>query len=56
MRGIFIESLRGAIVRVLRLIIYILIIVLIVYVIGLFNKDKTYKRGGINASEIMERL
>ena len=56
MKGIFVESLRGAIIIILRLIIYVIIIVLIVYIIGLFNKDKPIKRGGINASQIMEKL
>lgn len=57
MRGIFLESLRGAIVRILRLIIYLVIILLICYIVGLINEKKYEKKGNfINASEIEEKF
>ena len=56
MRGIFIESLRGAIVRILRMIIYVIIVVLLIYVIGLLSSKKYEETKGrvINASQIEE--
>lgn len=55
MRGIFLESLRGAIIRILRMLIYAIIIALIFYIIGLVNSNKKGS-SGINASSIMEKL
>lgn len=56
MKGIFIESFRGAIVRLLRMVIYILIIVLIVFIVGLFTEKKhnTNKGGALNVINIKE--
>lgn len=57
MRGIFIESLRGAIIRILRMLIYMIIIALVLYFIGFFTSKKNNKEsGGINVNQIMERL
>lgn len=56
MRGIFLESLRGAIVRILRMLIYAIILILIFYFIGLHESKKNELRRGINVNEIMERL
>lgn len=57
MRGIFIESLRGAIIRILRMLIYMIIIAIVLYLIGFFTSKKNNKEsGGINVNQIMERL
>lgn len=41
MKGIFVESLRGALVRILRMIIYIIILIVILFLIGFYKQSKS---------------
>lgn len=50
MKGIFFESLRGALVRILRMIIYIIILIVVLFIIGYYkqaNSPNIYARRSI---------
>lgn len=42
MRNIFVEGVRSAFIRIIRLIVYIILTLVIIYIIGLFSSKKAY--------------
>lgn len=54
--GILKDGVRSACVRIVRMFVYVILIILIIYLIGLFTdkKNENKKGSGINASEILE--